>query len=81
MLPQNQNQERPESSRSAERPHLTGFERPVMGRSWSDWLDGAPDAAGLLCRPYPELMVMERTSDPWVRRRASELLNLEIVPQ
>ena len=35
---------------------------------WTDWLDGAPDAAGLLCRPYPELMVMERTSESWVRR-------------
>ena len=35
---------------------------------WSDWLDGLPDAAGLLCRPYPQLMVLERTDDPWVRR-------------
>jgi putative SOS response-associated peptidase YedK len=34
----------------------------------ADWLDGPPDAAGLLCRPYPELMVVERTADPWVRR-------------
>ena len=33
---------------------------------WADWLDGAPDQAGLLCRPYPELMVKERTSDAWV---------------
>jgi putative SOS response-associated peptidase YedK len=43
---------------------------PVILRraDWSDWLDGAPDAAGLLCRPYPELMVVERTRDPWVRR-------------
>ena len=31
-------------------------------------LDGAPDAAGLLCRPYPELMVVERTAEGWVRR-------------
>ena len=35
---------------------------------WSDWLDGPPDAAGLLCRPYPELMVCERTAEIWVRR-------------
>ena len=27
-----------------------------------------PDAAGLLCRPYPELMVVERTAESWVRR-------------
>jgi putative SOS response-associated peptidase YedK len=39
-------------------------------QDWSDWLDGPPDAAGLLCRPYPDLMVRERTADPWVRRRA-----------
>jgi putative SOS response-associated peptidase YedK len=30
---------------------------------WGDWLDGAPDDAGLLCRPYPDLMVCERTSE------------------
>lgn len=43
---------------------------PVILRreDWGDWLDGPPDAAGLLCRPYPELMTVERTSDPWVRR-------------
>ena len=35
---------------------------------WADWLDGPPDRAGLLCRPYPELMVVDRTIDPWVRR-------------
>ena len=35
---------------------------------WPDWLDGAPDAAGPLCRPYPELMAVNRTPDPWVRR-------------
>ena len=33
-----------------------------------DWLDGPPDAVGLLCRPYPELMVVERTPEAWVRR-------------
>lgn len=41
----------------------------ILGRSdWRDWLDGPPDDARLLCRPYPELMVVNRTSDPWVRR-------------
>ena len=38
---------------------------------WSDWLDGAPDAAGLLCRPYPDLLACDRTTDAWVRRTAS----------
>ena len=43
---------------------------PVILRreDWADWLDGLPDAATLLCRPYPELMAKESTSDPWVRR-------------
>ena len=35
---------------------------------WADWLHGAPYAAGLLCRPYPELMACDRTRDTWVRR-------------
>jgi putative SOS response-associated peptidase YedK len=38
---------------------------------WRDWLDGPPDHAGLLCRPYPELMVCERTAESWVRRTAT----------
>ena len=37
-------------------------------QDWPDWLDGAPDRAGLLCRPWPELMVVERTGESWVRR-------------
>jgi putative SOS response-associated peptidase YedK len=43
---------------------------PVILRrvDWGAWLDGSPDAAGLLCRPYPELMVLERTTDRWVSR-------------
>lgn len=43
---------------------------PVILRpdDWADWLHGAPDKAGLLCRPYPELMVCERTEESWVRR-------------
>ena len=41
----------------------------ILKRSdWADWLDGAPDTAGLLCKPYPDLMVCDRTSDAWVRR-------------
>ena len=45
---------------------------PVIVRreDWGDWLEGPPDAAGLLCRPFPELMVVNRTTDPWVRRSA-----------
>src|SRR3954447_8862151 len=27
---------------------------------WADWLDGPPDAAGLLCRPYELEMTVER---------------------
>ena len=43
---------------------------PVILKSedWTDWLDGAPDDAALLCRPYPDLMVRTRTTDPWTRR-------------
>jgi putative SOS response-associated peptidase YedK len=37
-------------------------------QDWADWLDGPPDAAGLLCRPYPELMVVERTPKSWNKR-------------
>ncbi len=43
---------------------------PVILRrgDWSDWLDGAPDDAGLLCRPYPDLMAVERTDQRWSGR-------------
>ena len=45
----------------------------ILKRSdWSDWLDGAPHNAGLLCRPYPDLMVVNRTKEPWVKRTSSE---------
>ena len=40
----------------------------LQRHDWTDWLDGAPDGAGLLCRPYPELMVVERTGERWVKR-------------
>lgn len=36
---------------------------------WQDWLDGAPDRAKLLCRPYPDLMVVNRTDEPWSQAR------------
>lgn len=43
---------------------------PVILRrqDWADWTDGPPDAAALLCRPYPELMVVDRTAETWARR-------------
>ena len=52
------------------------LEKPVHDRmpailpraDWGDWLDGPPDAAGLLCRPYELGMRVERTEDAWVRR-------------
>jgi putative SOS response-associated peptidase YedK len=41
----------------------------ILPRSdWADWLDGPPDAAGLLCRPYELGMTVLRTEEPWVRR-------------
>ena len=35
---------------------------------WGDWLDGEPDAAGLLCRPWELELRVERTTEAWVRR-------------
>lgn len=41
----------------------------ILPRSdWKDWIDGPPDAAGLLCRPYEFAMGVERTDEPWFRR-------------
>ncbi|KRA84052.1 SOS response-associated peptidase [Altererythrobacter sp. Root672] len=52
--------------------HVAGVHdrMPVIVRreDWADWLDGPPDAAGLLCRPYPAMMSVHRTTDLWVRR-------------
>ena len=44
---------------------------PVILRpgDWADWLDGAPDDAAILCRPYPDVMATDRTAEPWVRRK------------
>jgi putative SOS response-associated peptidase YedK len=35
---------------------------------WEDWLDGPPDAAGILCRPYEADITVEKTIEPWVKR-------------
>jgi len=45
---------------------------PVILRrdDWNDWLDSAPDEAKLLCRPYPDLMVVNRTAEQWNHRAA-----------
>ena len=40
----------------------------ILRSDWADWLDGPPDAAGLLCRPYELGMRVERTGEAWVRR-------------
>ena len=53
-----------------------GHAQPVHDRmpailppsDWADWLDGPPDAAGLLCRPYELAMTVERTGEAWMRR-------------
>ncbi|QZH74057.1 MAG: SOS response-associated peptidase family protein [Erythrobacter sp.] len=44
---------------------------PVILRQhdWRDWLDGAPDAAHLLCRPFPDAIRVDRTDEPWAGRR------------
>lgn len=52
--------------------HVAGVHdrMPVILRpsDWGDWLGGPPDHAGLLCRPYPDLMVVERTGQRWSGR-------------
>ena len=41
----------------------------ILARAtWAGWLDGVPDAARLLCQPYPAAMTVRRTFDPWVKR-------------
>ena len=35
---------------------------------WKDWLNGPPDAAGLLCRPFEAEMRVERTAERWAGR-------------
>lgn len=36
--------------------------------TWSDWLDGPPEAARFLCQTYPDEMIVTRTAEPWVKR-------------
>jgi putative SOS response-associated peptidase YedK len=43
----------------------------LQRENWGAWLLGPSDQAGLLCRPYPDLMVCDRTTDTWVKRRPS----------
>jgi putative SOS response-associated peptidase YedK len=52
---------------------------PVILRpsEWRDWLDGPPDAAGLLCRPYPDLIVVNRTADRWAAPRKAEAVSTD----
>ena len=40
----------------------------LQRETWGDWLNGPPDAAKLLCQPYPADIVVRRTADPWVKR-------------
>ena len=35
---------------------------------WADWLNGPPDTAGLLCRPFEADMRVERTTERWAAR-------------
>ena len=35
---------------------------------WQDWLNGPPDAAGLLCRPFEAAMSVDRTTERWSGR-------------
>jgi putative SOS response-associated peptidase YedK len=52
--------------------HVSGVHdrMPVIlqRETWSDWLDGPPDDARLLCQPYPAEMTVRRTAHPWVKR-------------
>ena len=45
---------------------------PVILRreTWTDWLDGPPDDARILCQPYPAEMTIRRTTDPWFKRKS-----------
>ncbi len=39
----------------------------LQRQDWVDRLAGVPSAAKLLCRSYPELIVVKRTTDAWAR--------------
>ena len=45
----------------------------LQRETWSDWLDGPPDDARLLCQSYPAEMIVRRTGDPRVKRSAGEI--------
>jgi putative SOS response-associated peptidase YedK len=36
--------------------------------SWPDWLDGPPDAARLLCQPYPSVHGSPANAESWSGR-------------
>ena len=40
----------------------------IPARDWQDWLNGPPDAAGLLCRPFEADLHIERTAERWSAR-------------
>ncbi len=52
--------------------HLAGVHdrMPVIlaRDTWSDWLEGPPDNARLLCRPYQGDLVVNRTDERWAVR-------------
>ena len=54
--------------RAVEKPVHDRMPAILPREDWADWLDGPPDAAGLLCRPYELGMRVERTGEAWVRR-------------
>lgn len=42
----------------------------LRGEDWAGWLEGPAEAARVLCRPYPEVVEVRRTDEPWNRRTA-----------
>jgi putative SOS response-associated peptidase YedK len=37
----------------------------LLPSDWKDWLEGPPDAAGLLCRPFEAAMTVDCTAERW----------------
>jgi putative SOS response-associated peptidase YedK len=54
-------------------PHVVGVHdrMPVIlaRKDWPAWLDGSPEDAFTLCRPWSGDMTVERTEVPWAGRR------------
>ncbi len=54
--------------------HLAGLHErmPVIlaPEDQRQWLEGTPEEAFSLCRTWPGEMVVDRTPEPWIRRRA-----------